>query len=562
MLEHDDNYPRPQLRRDKWIPLDGLWQYAITDNESCTDKYDGNINVPYSPECINSGVNRALKVGEYIHYTRDFVINTQFINDITLLHFGAVDMFCKCYLNNQYVGAHQGGFNAFTLDISYYVHEGSNNIKVVAWDDIDSSYYTNSKQRNNRGGIWYSNSSGIWQSVWCESVPTNYVQNIKITPDYDNATVCVEVIGEQLGRISVTVMDNGIIKCSGECLDNRIVLPMDQFTSWSPDTPYLYELCIESDNDKVNSYFGMRKFSIMQDNKGYARICLNNQPYFMNGLLDQGYWADGMLTGTDTQLKQDIMFAKSLGFNTLRKHIKVEPMRWYYYCDTIGMIVWQDMPSGGTKHNPFVTMYLPFLGISLKDSQYKLMGRADTRSRSSYYEEYTQMINQLYNVVSIACWVPFNEGWGQFDATNVYEYTCRIDSTRLIDHASGWHDQGCGDFKSLHIYYRKIAFKHDSRPIVLSEFGGYSLPTHGHMYSNKQFGYKLFISQEQFTLAYCNLYESQIIPLIDKGLCACIYTQLSDVEEEINGLITYDRQVCKVDKQIIKQLNGRVKYGN
>ena len=335
--------------------------------------------------------------------------------------------------------------------------------------------------------------------------------------------------------------------------------------SWTPEEPNLYYIKFIFGDDIVFSYFGMRKFSIGTDNKGIKRLFLNNKPYFHIGVLDQGYWSDGYYTApTDEALKYDIIKMKEMGFNMLRKHIKVEPLRWYYHCDTIGMIVWQDMVSGGSFYNPIVALLAPTLHISLPDNWYSFFGRQSEGSRNTYYRELKEMINQLYNVPCISTWVPFNEGWGQFDALLVVDFIKELDKTRHIDHASGFHDQYGGDFNSLHIYFGKIDFDEDKygRVTVLSEFGGYAYVVDGHCGSDHHYGYYTYKTLKELNEAFKKLYIEQIIPVIPKGLSAIVYTQLSDVEDEVNGIMTYDRKIIKIDIENAKQLNSQIQYLN
>ena len=353
----------------------------------------------------------------------------------------------------------------------------------------------------------------------------------------------------------------GIDVVKGEIADGKAVVPMQGAKLWSPETPELYDIELRSGKDVVRSYFGMRKFSTGKDADGIMRLMLNNKPYFHNGLLDQGYWSDGLYTPpSDEAMIFDIATAKKMGFNMLRKHIKIEPLRWYYHCDRLGMLVWQDMVNGGGKANTPLNGICGFLGITPKDSNYRLCGRTDEEGRKEYYIDTERTVKTLYNSVSVCLWVPFNESWGQFDALKATEFVRRLDPTRPIDHASGWHDQGGGDFVSLHIYFRKVFLpKPDPRVYVLSEFGGYSVKVEGHVFNkNKSFGYRKYPDLASFDDAYHALYNDEILPLIPKGLSATVYTQLTDVEDEINGLLTYDRKVVKLDLKRLQALNETI----
>lgn len=557
-------YPRPQFRRKSYLNLNGWWNYAITKNSKKPNSFDGKILVPFSPESALSGVGKQLKPNEYLWYFKDFSLPNGFNKGVVLLHFGAVDSICDVYVNGKHVCSHQGGYNAFTADISdALLPNGENKLMLRVQDFTDTKYFTNGKQSTHRKGMWYTPQSGIWQTVWLESVCKQYVKGLKITPDFDNAKVVVDVDCnfDEPVTVIVTDGDKEICKADGK-KTFTLAFPDGIFNQWTPETPFLYGLKVVSRRDFVESYFAMRKFSC-ENVDGVWRLMLNNKPYFHNGLLDQGYWPDGLYTApSDEAMIFDIQTMKDLGFNMLRKHIKVEPMRWYYHCDRLGMLVWQDMPSGGTRQRKWVTLALPFLGkTNVKDSNYKLFSRKSKQSRDVFEKEYREMIAQLYNCPCISTWVPFNEGWGQFDANDVAQLTKALDPTRLVDHASGWHDQGGGDFQSLHVYFKKVKFANDGkRATVLSEFGGYSYKDMQHSFNLKNtYAYKLFETKEQFNEGLKRLFERDVIPQIAKGLSATVYTQVSDVEDEVNGLLTYDRQVLKVDAEMMKELNAKVK---
>jgi MFS family permease len=559
-------YPRPQLIRDSYLNLNGVWEYAIYNKDQEFKGYQGEIVVPFSPESLLSGVNRILKPDEILYYKRTFKVGKAFIKDKTLINFGAVDYECKVKLNGIDVGGHKGGFTAFSLDVTEAVKAGENTIEVIVTDPTDTGYISRGKQKLNRGGIWYTPQSGIWQTVWMESVLKTHIVSLKLTPDIDNNAIIVRpFISGKASKIMALITDKEGGKIETELkadYDNIIVI--NNPVLWSPENPYLYDIVVTADGDSVKSYFGMRKYSVGRDDKGIMRLFLNNKPYFHNGLLDQGYWSDGLLTPpSDEAMRYDIVKMKELGFNMLRKHIKIEPLRWYYHCDREGMLVWQDMINGGGKYSLAVIGLLPFIGINLKDSSknYKLFGRTDEAGREEYYTELGEMIEHLYNTVSLSVWVPFNEAWGQFDANKAVDFIKNMDTTRIIDHASGWHDQGGGDLKSLHIYFTKVTLpKESDRAIVLSEFGGYSHKVTKHVFNEERiFGYRIYKNHDSFKEGYIKLFENQIIPLIDKGLSATVYTQVSDVEDEINGILTYDRKVSKLTPDDIRELNSRVK---
>ena len=541
-------YPRPQLARADWMNLNGPWDYAITAGTRQPAAYEGSILVPFSPEAELSGVGRSLKSGECLWYHRQVLIPAQFGGKRLLLHFGAVDQTATVWVNDRQAGSHVGGYLPFTLDITDLIENGAADIVVRVTDDTEKSGLTRGKQRSKRGGIWYTPQSGIWQTVWMEAVPESYVKSLLITPDFDSAAV--EIAAETVGNELAYAQFNG----QSYLLPARI--PVPDFEPWCPENPKLYGFTVTCGEDLVQSYFAMRKFSVEKDEKGVPRLFLNNRPYFHNGLLDQGYWPDGLYTApTDEAMIYDISTAKAMGFNMLRKHIKVEPLRWYYHCDRYGMLVWQDMPCGGGRYDPLIVSAPLVTNIHLRDTAYWLFGRSDSKARAQFKAELGAMVNHLVNCPCIAMWVPFNEGWGQFDAAKMHDFVRSIDPTRTIDHASGWHDQGVGQVVSRHVYFRKYAFKADKkgRAMLLSEFGGYNHHVSGHCFNNKNFGYKNFETPAQLEIAIEDLYQRQIGPAKMEGLAAAVYTQLSDVEDELNGLMTYDRKVVKIAPESMRK---------
>lgn len=554
-------YPRPQFVRKSNINLNGLWEYAITKNEYFPLNYHGKILVPFSPESVLSGVQRQLKPDEYLFYRRTFTLTKSFVKDIVLLNFGAVDCICDVFVNGKNVCHHVGGYNSFSADITSALADGENTLIVRVQDFTDTSFHTNGKQSTNRKGMWYTPQSGIWQTVWMESVPREYIQSVKIIPDYDNARVEILPTCSTLESVTCVVFDGEREVAKADGKEKIVVQLPEDFKSWSPEHPFLYNLKLITRRDEVTSYFGMRKFGYQRFGK-YMRLTLNNQPIFHNGLLDQGYWPDGLYTAPcDEALIFDIQKMKDLGFNMLRKHIKVEPMRWYYHCDRLGMIVWQDMPSGGTKQHKWLTLVVPNIGINkISDKNHALFSRKAEQSREQFWTEYKQMLNQLYNCVSIAMWVPFNEGWGQFDANKVAEWTKQFDPTRTVDHASGWHDQGGGDIKSMHVYLKSVHIKRDkNRVVCLTEYGGYVYKDLEHSFNpDHTYSYKTFATQQKFNQGLEKLFRRDVLRLIPKGLSAAVYTQVSDVEDEVNGIYTYDRQVLKVDEDMLKDINNQI----
>lgn len=542
-------YPRPQMARDSYFNLNGLWHYAMTASEAMPENWDGDILVPFSPECELSGVNRTLAPGEYLWYSRHFTLPEGFKKDRVLLNFGAVDQVAAIYVNGQEFKAHVGGYLPFALEITPALQAGENTLAVRVRDDTDETWHTRGKQKRKRGGIWYTPQSGIWQTVWMESVPEAYIKRLFITPVYDNGTV--EIGAEVAGKLRPTAHFGG----ADYPLPARI--PVPDFEPWSPENPKLYDLTVTCGDDEVKSYFAMRKFSVEADGDGVKRLFLNGRPYFHNGLLDQGYWPDGLYTApSDEAMVYDIQLAKDMGFNMLRKHIKVEPLRWYYHCDRLGMLVWQDMPCGGGVYSPAIVSTPLITGKHIKDSAYILFGRGEKAGREEFERELLEMVTVLYNCPCIAMWVPFNEGWGQFDAARMCEVIRGIDDTRTIDHASGWHDQRTGELQSLHVYFKKYAYKPDKlgRAVVLSEFGGYNHRVSGHCFNDKDFGYKKFESPLLLESAISELYSEQIRPAWKLGLAAAVYTQLADVEDELNGLVTYDRRVVKIPSKTIQNI--------
>ena len=542
-------YPRPQMRRSSFINLNGEWDYAFTAaGEKQPEKWQGKILVPFSPESELSGVGRRLMPDEYLWYRRDWV-RPEDMSGRVILHFGAVDQSCTVYINGLRAYRHRGGYLPFEFDATGFLSKEVNELSLSVRDVSDTSFHSRGKQSSSRGGIWYTPQSGIWQSVWAECIPRDCVKKLRITPNYDGAYV--EVSADTVGESKASAIFDG------QLYPLPAKIPVPDFEPWTPENPKLYDFSVVCGEDKVDSYFAMRKFSVETDSKGVKRLFLNGRPYFHNGLLDQGYWSDGMYTApSDEALIFDIQTAKDMGFNMLRKHIKVEPLRWYYHCDRLGMLVWQDMINGGGQYNPAVISAPLVTGIHLSDKNHRLFARGDMEGRVEYETELNEMIELLYNCPCIAMWVPFNEGWGQFDAARIAEKIANADPTRTIDHASGWHDQKIGDTKSLHVYFKKYDFKPDKlgRAVLLSEFGGYNLRCAGHSFSEKDFGYKKFKSEKELIKALDELYGRQIKPAHEKGLAAAVYTQLSDVEDEVNGLITYDRKVVKINPDIVRKI--------
>ena len=573
-------YPRPQMARDSFYSLNGLWSYAIArlrrrgQGGKPARVRAGQIRVPFCPESELSGVGHILKPDEILLYQKKFRLPEGFRKDRVLLHFGGVDQCCRVWVNGHFAGAHEGGYTSFSLDITEYLKEGENELRLRVRDETEFAPFGRGKQRLHPTGkyasLFYTPVSGIWKSVWLESVPENYIRGLRLTPLYDEGAIRIGLdvetdAAEQLPvQIEVSFHGELIAEQEAQANEREVQIPLGAFHSWTPEQPALYDLRIRLGEDEVRSYFGMRKVSVERDKKGILRFYLNNEPVFMNGLLDQGYWPDGLLTApSDEALVYDILKMKDLGYNLIRKHIKTEPDRFYYHCDRLGMLVWQDMPNGGGIYNMFFVTELPntfdWFCRHVRDHCYRLFARSSAKGRKQYYEELAAMIRQLGNHPSIVTWVPFNEGWGQFDAKKATELIRSLDPERLVNEACGWFDQGGGDLYSIHNYRRplKTAPQKD-RVVALTEYGGYSLAVKDHLACEKEFGYKAFQSREELTDAYEALIERDVLSNLANGLSAAVYTQTSDIEEEINGLMTYDRELDKFEPERIRAINRRL----
>ncbi len=557
-------YPRMQFRRDSYLNLNGDWDYAFSKSEVLIDKFMGKICVPYSPESPKSNVNRQLKKDEFLHYRKFLVLPDRFNKGRVILNIGAIDQRSRIYINRQLIYQNFFGYLPISVDITSYLDiKGENEIYIVVYDDADSEIYARGKQRYKRGGIWYTAISGIYQTVFLESVPSSYIKNIKIIPRFDSKAVSIEFdTFNNPKNIIVEIYEQDKLK--GKMISNNgegLTFNFNSFIPWTCDNPFLYDLVIRYKDDEIRSYFAMRKFSY-QEYKTYKLFTLNNEPILMQGVLHQGYYYPGIYTPkNDQDYIHDINLAKKLGFNMLRVHARVEADRFYYHCDKLGMIVWQDIVNGGAKYKKRYIYLAPFINFNIDDENNSALGRINEKSKLQFIKELKKTVSTLYNHPSIALWTLFNEGWGQFNAKENTEILRKEDPYRLIDSTSGWFDQGCGDCDSKHVYFKTIALHNDHRRVlVLSEFGGYSLKIEGHSFSRKSFGYKPMVDSKELSDNIYNLFLTEVKNAVSKhGLSAYVYTQLSDVEDELNGFITYDRQVIKVDVNKVLEANTDLK---
>ncbi len=566
----EKKYPRPQMVRENWQSLNGLYNYAVTcDFDKKPDAWDGEILVPFSIETDLSGVGRILQPDEYLHYQRVFKAKKK-KNEKVLLNFEAVDWHSKVYINDVFAGEHIGGYIPFCIDITDNIKDGENTLHVAVYDPTDSQQIQRGKQTLSPKKIWHTATSGIWQSVWIEYAPEEHILDVLITPNPDSSEVVFVVHSDFEGQAEITILDTGnqIAISKGET-NSEIHIPMDSPILWSPDNPYLYDagvrLLSKGEADNVKCYFGMRKIEIKKDSKGIMRTFLNNEPIFLNGVLDQGYWPEsGMTPPCDEAIEFDIKQIKELGFNMIRKHVKIESRRWYHHADKIGMIVFQDMVSGGKSlvgksKTPLLMMENAVRNDTTK-SAYKKAGRASSMNRMYFEREILDMIYTLYSVPSILAWTTFSEGWGQYNSEIIAGGIKRKDPNRLLDATSGGVDRGAGDFNSIHRYVTKLPNpKKDDRAYFISEYGGCNLQIKDNMLpAGDKFGHRFFRNKKDLSDAYEKLISMQLLPLIKKGLTASVYTQLTDVETESNGIFTYDRKVLKFDKEQMKAANQAI----
>ena len=553
-------YPRPIMERNDWKNLNGLWKYAITKKGDPTPAaYQGDILVPFAVESSLSGVGKMINEKEELWYQRTFDIPSAWRGKQILLHFGAVDWKAEVWVNDVKVGEHTGGFTPFYFDITSVLNKGNNDLVVKVWDPSDRGEQPRGKQIANPHGIWYTPVTGIWQTVWLEPVATQYITNLKTTPDIDNNSVKVEVAANTTSadKVEVKVFDGKHLVAKGAALNGvpvELAMPANA-KLWSPDSPFLYnmEVTLYKDGkaiDQVKSYTAMRKYSIRKGQNGITRLQLNNKDYFQFGPLDQGWWPDGLYTApTDEALVYDLKKTKDFGYNMVRKHVKVEPARWYTHCDQLGLIVWQDMPNGGPSPQWQARNY--FNGTEVIRS---------AASEANYRKEWKEIIDCLYSYPSIAVWVPFNEAWGQFKTPEIVAWTKEYDPSRLVNPASGGNHYTCGDILDLHHYPGPNMFLYDPRrATVLGEYGGIGLVVEGNTWVNdkKNWGYVKFNTSDEVTNEYIK-YGKHLLELIRKGFSAAVYTQTTDVEGEINGLMTYDRKVIKMNEAKVREINQQI----
>ena len=547
-----EKHPRPQFTRENWYSLNGTWEL------------DGNpIRVPFVPESQLSAYRGEVK--SHMTYRKCFATPGFHKQGRILLHFQAVDQIAEVYLNNVYLGRHEGGYAPFTFDITEVLTTEENCLTVNVVDELNYEY-PYGKQRKKRGGMWYTSTSGIWQSVWLEQVPEVYINSMKLTPDLQGLNVSLEF---NQGREEITVFaeiclhTGEIYKCEWSSSDRYIDMSSivladgERYTPqlWSPESPFLYQMTIRAGEDEVKTYFALRMVEIKKI-EGVSRVCLNGKPIFMHGVLDQGYFCDGIVTpAEEEEYERDILRMKELGINTLRKHIKIEAEWFYYYCDKHGMLVMQDMVSSG-KYSFIRDTALPTIGLQRRRDHGK---RLSEKQKKFFEAHMLETLTLLYNHPCVVAYTIFNEGWGQFESDRLYALAKQTDQTRLYDSTSGWFAQKDNDFDSIHIYFGSRKPKIKERPVFLSEFGGYSYFSEHHVYSEKTYGYGTCKTSEELMNRITKRYKELVFPYIKAGLCGSIYTQLSDVEDEINGLYTYDRKICKVNKAEMMSVAERIR---
>lgn len=553
-------YPRPIMERTEWKNLNGLWDYAIIEKGKYTPSvFDGKILVPFAVESSLSGVGKTVGAEKELVYRRSFDVPSSWKGKRVLLHFGAVDWKTDVWVNDVKVGSHTGGFTPFSFDITEALQGKNNTLMVKVWDPTDKGYQPRGKQVSRPEGIWYTPVTGIWQTVWLEPVSESYIQDLRITPDIDNSLLSLKALVKDATSkdlVEVKVFDGQQLVAQGKSINGecvQVAMP-ENAKLWSPESPFLYTLKVSLKQngklvDEVSSYAAMRKYSSKRDANGIVRLELNNKPLFQFGPLDQGWWPDGLYTApTDEALLYDIQKTKDFGFNMIRKHIKVEPARWYTYCDKLGIIVWQDMPSG--DRNPEWQNRKYFEGTEMKRS---------AESEACYRKEWKEIMDALYSYPCIGTWIPFNEAWGQFKTPEIVEWTKQYDPTRLVNPASGGNHYTCGDMLDLHNYPAPELYLYDAqRATVLGEYGGIGWVVQGHIWEpDRNWGYIQFNSSKEVTDEYVK-YAEKLYDLIPRGFSAAVYTQTTDVEVEVNGLMTYDRKVIKLDEKRVREINRKL----
>lgn len=553
-------YPRPIMERTEWKNLNGLWDYAIIEKGKHTPSvFDGKILVPFAVESSLSGVGKTVGAEKELVYRRSFDVPSSWKGKKVLLHFGAVDWKTDVWVNDVKVGSHTGGFTPFSFDITEALQGKNNTLLVKVWDPTDKGYQPRGKQVSRPEGIWYTPVTGIWQTVWLEPVSESYIQDLRITPDIDNSLLSLKALVKDATSkdlVEVKVFDGQQLVAQGKSINGecvQVAMP-ENAKLWSPESPFLYTLKVSLKQggklvDEVSSYAAMRKYSSKRDANGIVRLELNNKPLFQFGPLDQGWWPDGLYTApTDEALLYDIQKTKDFGFNMIRKHIKVEPARWYTYCDKLGIIVWQDMPSG--DRNPEWQNRKYFEGTEMKRS---------AESEACYRKEWKEIMDALYSYPCIGTWIPFNEAWGQFKTPEIVEWTKQYDPTRLVNPASGGNHYTCGDMLDLHNYPAPELYLYDAqRATVLGEYGGIGWVVQGHIWEpDRNWGYIQFNSSKEVTDEYVK-YAEKLYDLIPRGFSAAVYTQTTDVEVEVNGLMTYDRKVIKLDEKRVREINRKL----
>lgn len=553
-------YPRPIMERTEWKNLNGLWDYAIIEKGKHTPSvFDGKILVPFAVESSLSGVAKTVGAEKELVYRRSFDVPSSWKGKRVLLHFGAVDWKTDVWVNDVKVGSHTGGFTPFSFDITEALQGKNNTLLVKVWDPTDKGYQPRGKQVSRPEGIWYTPVTGIWQTVWLEPVSESYIQDLRITPDIDNSLLSLKALVKDATSkdlVEVKVFDGQQLVAQGKSINGecvQVAMP-ENAKLWSPESPFLYTLKVSLKQngklvDEVSSYAAMRKYSSKRDVNGIVRLELNNKPLFQFGPLDQGWWPDGLYTApTDEALLYDIQKTKDFGFNMIRKHIKVEPARWYTYCDKLGIIVWQDMPSG--DRNPEWQNRKYFEGTEMKRS---------AESEACYRKEWKEIMDALYSYPCIGTWIPFNEAWGQFKTPEIVEWTKQYDPTRLVNPASGGNHYTCGDMLDLHNYPAPELYLYDAqRATVLGEYGGIGWVVQGHIWEpDRNWGYIQFNSSKEVTDEYVK-YAEKLYDLIPRGFSAAVYTQTTDVEVEVNGLMTYDRKVIKLDEKRVREINRKL----